>query len=148
MQLEAAAETYSSWFTDGADRLHEKQALSKWLTTRAVEFDESAKRLTVGFVATAEHTNFMERVHGGLVGSMLDEAASIAGVCMVGWKRFRGTVDGRVSFLKPVAPGHLVAKATLLRETTRLLFVEAELFGPQGDLCAKGGSLIAIAPAD
>jgi uncharacterized protein (TIGR00369 family) len=135
-----------AWLFDSVDRLYEKQPLSRMMSTTPRTFDSNANALQVDFLARDEHLNFMGVVHGGVLAAMIDEAVSIAAVCIVGWERFRGTVDTRSSYFQPVPAGPVRVTSRLVRQTSRLMFLEADLLIRDGVLCVRGSSIIAIAP--
>ena len=117
------------------------------------EFSESADRFTnapvsqlIGFHVLAgevgqasvelecgtRHHNPMHRVHGGVIAGLADAAMGIAfGRTLLDEEDF-STIEMKVSFLRPVKEGLIVAEAKVLERGLRVGFVECVIRNQKG----------------
>lgn len=104
-----------------------------------------AERPEAGEIEIAFHpderlTNPRGQVQGGIVAAMLDDTMGPALVSMTAGKYIPASIDMNVSFLRPVMPGRVIAKARVIKHGASVAFLEAELFDPKGRLLARATS--------
>ena len=92
--------------------------------------------------AETKHLNRSGIVHGGVILSLIDQAAGYSGLwCSVpGNVRKAVTVDLDCRFTGQVGLGRVVAEAKLVRGGRSLYFVRTEVFDADGQLAAFGAS--------
>jgi uncharacterized protein (TIGR00369 family) len=97
-------------------------------------------RVACQFTASEGHQGYPGRMHGGLIGSVLDEL--IGRVLQVtDPTAFAVTIDLSVKYRKPVPLGQQVkAIAWATKETARLLEGEAELYLADGSVAVKASA--------
>jgi uncharacterized protein (TIGR00369 family) len=89
-----------------------------------------------------QHRNRSGIIHGGLMLSMIDQAAGYAGLwCSVpGNIRKAVTLDLDCKFTGQVKGGRLVAEARVAQRGRNIFFVRTELFDASGQMVAFGSS--------
>jgi uncharacterized protein (TIGR00369 family) len=89
-----------------------------------------------------QHTNRSGIVHGGLILSMIDQAAAYAGLwCSVpGNVRRAVTLDLDCRFTGQVASGRLTAEGKVVTRGRNIFFCRTEVFDADGKLVAFGAS--------
>ncbi|WP_439550415.1 PaaI family thioesterase [Falsiroseomonas sp.] len=89
-----------------------------------------------------QHRNRSGIIHGGLVLSMIDQAAGYSGLwCSVpGNLRKAVTLDLDCKFTGQVKGGRLVAEARVATRGRNIFFVRTEVFDAEGKLVAFGSS--------
>ncbi len=83
--------------------------------------------------------------HGGVLAALIDLAADWAMVRQTG--RGLPTIDLRVDYHRPAAPGDLVARGRAIRCGTQFATAEAQVFDQDGKLLASGRGTYYTAPA-
>jgi uncharacterized protein (TIGR00369 family) len=96
----------------------------------------------VGCEAGARHRNRSGITHGGVILSLIDQAAAYAGLwCSVpGNIRRAVTLDLDCRFTGQVREGALTAEGRLLSRGRNIFFCRTEVFGPDGTMVAFGAS--------
>ncbi len=85
-----------------------------------------------------EHQSFPQRVHGGLTATMLDEIGLRALWIDKDENVFGVTMSMEVKFRKPVPYNEdLLARAFVVKETTKFLIAKAELYTKGGELLSN-----------
>ncbi|MFT8245647.1 PaaI family thioesterase [Roseomonas sp. BN140053] len=92
--------------------------------------------------AGPQHLNRSGIVHGGVVLSLIDQAAGYAGLwCSVpGHLRKAVTVDLDCRFTGQIRPGRVVAEGRVATRGQKLYFVRTEVFDATGQMVAFGAS--------
>jgi uncharacterized protein (TIGR00369 family) len=119
------------------------QASSKRLEAVVTRFDEETSTAHLTFEVPREDANFYGSTHGGVVATIVDDACSVAALCVVGAHSFMGTMELAVNYLKPLKVGAVRAEAQVVSRSRNTVYVEAALFGEKG-LAVKARALIAI----
>lgn len=105
-----------------------------------VSFDRETETVTMAFTVPDCFITPRGGVQGGLVAGFLDEA--------MGWAHMMATdraeaplmLDITISLIRQVPTGSLNCTARVVRRGRRVIFLESELFDPQGNLLARGTS--------
>ena len=92
------------------------------------------------FTASEQFLNPAGVVQGGFITAMLDDTMGPAAVAQLGPGYFAPTLELKVSFLRPVGPGRLVADGRVVHMGRSIAFLE-------GSLCDEEGNLVATATA-
>jgi uncharacterized protein (TIGR00369 family) len=89
-----------------------------------------------------QHLNRSDIVHGGVMLSLIDQAAAFAGLwCSVpGNRRKAVTIDLDCRFTGQVASGKLVAEGRMVSRGRNIFFARTEIFDEAGVLVAYGSS--------
>ena len=106
------------------------------LASRFVSWDAGSRTVAMAFIAPPEFANMRGSVQGGLVGGFLDEAMGAALYLGTNGK-LQITLDMTISFVRPVPLGPLTATARVVKAGAKVVFLEGELFGDDGKLCAR-----------
>lgn len=110
-----------------------------------LRMEKSPSGLTFAARATPDHANADDStvVHGGVVGAILDTAATLAAV--VHGERLWATTTMSVAFVRAAAVGPLRGEATIVNLGRGRAVVRSDLRGEDGRLCAEATvSLTAI----
>jgi uncharacterized protein (TIGR00369 family) len=92
--------------------------------------------------------NFMGRMHGGFVASLIDSALGVAVLTKVTPGLLYGTIDLNVKFVRAieVSTGMLTATATVLHAGRTMLTAEARVADAAGTLYAHGSGSFLVYP--
>jgi len=109
---------------------------SRWMDLRVTALDEQG--VEVGLTWRDEMiSNPTARItHGGVLAALIDAAADFAIAAKIG--RPVPTVDLRIDYHRPAAPGDLRARATIVRLGSTMAVAEAEIFDADGRMVASG----------
>jgi uncharacterized protein (TIGR00369 family) len=92
--------------------------------------------IEVHFTAGTQFTNPMGNVQGGFLTAMLDETMGPALVATLAPDEFAPTLELKVSFLRPAAPGELTGHGRVVHRGGSIAFLAGELRGPDGEIVA------------
>ena len=103
-------------------------------------------RVSFEFQMTEQFLNPSGTVQGGFVTAMLDEAMGPAAISAIGPGFSVPTLELKVSFLRPVRPGRVVAEARVVHRGKSVVFTEATLTDDEGSLLATATGTARIVP--
>lgn len=143
-----------SYGTVGLDRQREMTGLEfvRGLVTGALPLNTMAKalaydiveaeegRVVITAMPSADHLNPAGTVHGGVAATLLDSCMGLAVRTMLPKGVGSTTLEIKISFLRPVAPGSgpLRAEGKVLTAGRRISSAEGRLTAPDGRLLAHG----------
>lgn len=107
-------------------------------------WDAAARELTMTFDMPLAYCHSGNVVQGGFVTAMLDAAMAHAVIFELGQPVPVPTLDLSVHFLAPTLAGPQRAVGRALRLGSRVGFVEAWLYDPNGDATAKATSSVIV----
>ena len=97
--------------------------------------DESVMTM---FKYKEEHQSFPQRVHGGLIATMLDELGLRALWAKKSEEEFEVTISMEVKYRKPVPYNEtIIGKGLVKKETPKFIVIDTELFDKKGNLLAN-----------
>ncbi|HWX50091.1 MAG TPA: PaaI family thioesterase [Roseomonas sp.] len=110
------------------------------LGIRLIEWREGFSRVVCD--TGPQHLNRSDIVHGGVILSLIDQAAAFAGLwCSVpGNVRKAVTIDLDCRFTGQVTGGQIVAEGKLVSRGRNIFFARTEVFDAAGKLVAFGAS--------
>ena len=82
-------------------------------------------------------------VHGGAIAALADVALASVAFTKAEEGQTTVTADLKVDFLRPAAPGRLLARATVRHRTRRLAFCEVTVEQDGGEVVAEARAVIA-----
>lgn len=86
-----------------------------------------------------EHQSFPQRVHGGLIATMLDELGLRALWAKGSEEKFGVTLSMESKFRKPVPYNEiLIGRGIVKKETSKFITIDTEIFNKSGVLLANG----------
>jgi molybdopterin converting factor subunit 1 len=88
------------------------------------------------FTASEQFLNPAGVVQGGFITAMLDDTMGPAAVAQLGPGYFAPTLELKVSFLRPVGPGTLVADGRVVHLGRSIAFLEGSLADEEGNVVA------------
>jgi molybdopterin converting factor subunit 1 len=88
------------------------------------------------FTASEQFLNPAGVVQGGFITAMLDDTMGPAAVAQLGPGYFAPTLELKVSFLRPVGPGTLVADGRVVHVGRSIAFLEGSLADEEGNVVA------------
>ncbi len=94
--------------------------------------------IEVFFAATEDFVNPMGNVQGGFLAAMLDDTLGPALVATLNDREFAPTLELKVSFLRPAAPGRIVGTGRVVHRGGSIAFLAGELRDETGELLATG----------
>ncbi len=93
--------------------------------------------IEVFFDARAAFTNPMGNVQGGFLAAMLDDTLGPALAATLGDGEFAPTLELKVSFLRPAAPGRITGTGRVVHRGGSIAFLAGELRDQTGDVLAR-----------
>ncbi len=99
----------------------------------AVETGRAVLRMDI----RERHKQIHGVVHGGVLAALADNTAAIAAYTVIAKGKELATVEMKINFLLPVADGHALAEARVLRAGRNFIVTECEIRTRKGDLAAK-----------
>jgi uncharacterized protein (TIGR00369 family) len=113
--------------------------IRRLLGIRLVE--QRVGHVCIAYDQSPEHANFSGILHGGILMTLLDEAAGIAGsLTEAGEIRKSVTVDMSVHFTGQASGGEIRATGEVVRAGRNLYFARSEVRDAAGQLLAFGAS--------
>ena len=100
------------------------------------------------FRASEQMVNPAGMVQGGFVTAMLDEAMGPAAIAALGPGHTVPTLELKVSFLRPVRPGRVVADARVVHLGKSVVFMEGSLYDEDGQLLATATATARVVRLD
>jgi len=96
--------------------------------------------LTLAFTPKPFFCNPMGMIHGGFVGSMLDESMGSAILATTCGESIGATISATTEFIRPAMLGTLTTTSRVANLGKSIAFVEAELWNSEGKLLAKSSA--------
>ncbi len=85
-------------------------------------------------------------VQGGFLIAMMDDAMGFNCFISLGMANRQASIDIHTHFLRAVQYGRVEVEARVVRAGRSVAFLEAELFGPDGELAARATSSMKLNP--
>ena len=105
---------------------------------RAPFYTMEDKSVMTLFRYREEHQSFPQRVHGGLIATMLDELGLRAMWAKSSEDAFGVTISMNVKYRKPVPYNeNLVGRGIVEKETSRFVTIQTEIYDEKGNLLAN-----------
>ena len=123
-------------------RFHTHGTMAELVGWRFVDYDGETLRL--GFTPQPIFCNPMGMIHGGFVGSMLDETMGSTLFAASGGREIGATITATIDFVRPAMLGALECVGTVRHRGKSIAFVEAQLFDAEGKLLAKSSGSFKI----
>ena len=111
-------------------------------TVKAI--DPADGSVTLSFFAKPEFANRHGGVNGGVEAAMLDSATSVALLAQLPPELTSVTMELTTTFVRPAPLGPLTARAWLVSRDEREARTRAELYGPDGQVCATATARLRI----
>lgn len=99
--------------------------------------DPGAGTVEIAYTPDARFCNPMGIVQGGFIAAMLDDAAAIACIVKAQEKMAVPTLEMKISYLRPVLPGRVIARGAVLKAGRAVTFLTAELYDEAGKQLAQ-----------
>jgi len=96
--------------------------------------------VVVEFQATADHTNPMGTLHGGVLCTLADTAMGIAHASILKEDESYATVELKINFLRPVREEKVRATGKVVRAGRTLVLLECDIVSGDGQLAARAMS--------
>lgn len=144
-EMRAAGRDFLVWFRSSPEQVSANNPFTARLGFNVVEIDPDAGFARVHYMADAQTVNFLGLVHGGVLGTILDETGGMAAMSQVG-AGFRGTVNMNITYISPARPGLLVGEARVVGHTKTLIFVESSVCSEAGQVHARGALTMGFGP--
>ena len=103
-------------------------------------FDKAREEITLRFHAPDCFITPRGSVQGGLVAGFLDEVMGWAHVWATDHVEAPLNLEINMTLLRPVIAGPLVGKGRVVKRGRRVIYLEGELFDPEGVLLARATS--------
>ncbi len=119
---------------------------NQWMDFRVLALDEEGIELGLSWRDEMMGNPTAKIAHGGVLATLVDVAADFAIAAKLGHPT--PTVDLRVDYHRPAAPGKLRARATVVRLGGTMAVAEAEIYDLEDRLVASGrGTYLTAAAA-
>ncbi|MCO5058259.1 MAG: PaaI family thioesterase [Rhizobiaceae bacterium] len=119
---------------------------AKWLGMEPISWDRETMVLRVAFNPPRDVINFGGVVQGGFLVAMMDDAMGFNCFISLGMVNAQASIDIHTHFLRPVGYGRVEVEARVVRAGRSVAFLEAELFGADGELSARAVSSTKLTP--
>ena len=118
------------------------QSVTKWLDAKLVSIERG--KVELEYTVRPEMTNPGGFLHGGIQGTMLDDAIGM--ICAtLGYDVAALSIDMHLDFLGTSKAGDILrARAEVEREGSSVIHASAELVNPAGELVAKAQSNVLV----
>ena len=138
--LKALPELYKEWSATG---------MVANIGTGIVEVGAGRLVLSADMTAAAHGfpTSRGTIVHGGAIATLADEALASVAFTQAEEGETTVTADLKVDFLRPAAPGRLIARAAVRHRTKRLAFCDTTVESADGTIVAEARAVIAYVRA-
>ena len=123
-------------FWDGIEGRAPMPRAAATLGLEFIDADVDAGTIELAFHPTESFTNPSGNVLGAFVAAMLYDTVGPALLATLAPDQFQSTLQLSVSFLRPVRPGRLIGRGRVVHRDGDLVFLEAALFDPQGQVVA------------
>lgn len=127
------------------DMIHGKippPGIAKLLGMRITDFCEGCT--TIEIDVDERLYNPMGTLHGGIYCDIADAAMGMSFFTTLNENETYTTVDLRITFLKSVTEGKLIASSKIVNRGKRLGYMECEIFNSEKELVAKASSTCII----
>jgi uncharacterized protein (TIGR00369 family) len=121
-------------------------SLQQLLKGEILQIDPKAGRATLAFEPGPEFLQGGGVVQGGIVTTMLDYAMAFAALAKIPADTTVGSATLTVNFMKPALPGRFIARGTVIRMGSRMLFAEAQIGPDETQLIATATTVMALIP--
>ncbi|MEH6558823.1 MAG: PaaI family thioesterase [Oceanicoccus sp.] len=111
-----------------------------------ISLDKEAGVIRVGYESQPNFRNPRGVIQGGMLAAMIDDTFGPLIILTSDGCNGMLTLDLNVSYLAPGKPGHFECEARIIRKGRTIGFLEAELFGGDGELVARSTSTCRIVP--
>lgn len=115
---------------------HDPPPAARLLGWRLEHFDPHARTLRCSFDAGEQFLNPAGVVQGGILAAMLDEAMGPLASFIQQKNVFSQTLEMKVSYLAPAAPGKIFGEARFVKMGRNIGFLEGRLMSPEGEVLA------------
>jgi len=109
-----------------------------------LEMDGDAGRARVQFTCKPEMCHSGGVAQGGFVTGWIDSAMAHACIARYTTKFWIATLELKVSFFRPAAPGTVIAEGWIERAGRQTVFTEGQLLDADGEVLAKASSTIRL----
>lgn len=110
------------------------------------EFDAEVGRAVIEFTCAPEMCHSGGVAQGGFVTGWIDSAMARACIAKYTTDFWIATLEVKVSFFRPAAPGQVVAEGWIERAGKQTAFTEGRLLNADGDVLAKASSTVRLVP--
>jgi uncharacterized protein (TIGR00369 family) len=113
---------------------------------RVLDLDAEAGRAVLAFTCRPDMCHSGGVAQGGFVTGWIDSA--MAHACVARWttSMWIATLELKISFFRPAAPGEVRAEGWIERAGKQTVFTEGRLLDADGEVLAKGSSTIRLVP--
>jgi len=131
------------WPLDKFQAVMSRCPFNKWLGLEARKVSEEGVEIFLPWRDELLSSPEAQSMHGGILASLIDAAASYAVASTVG--RGIPTIDLRIDYHKVAKPGDYLAKGRAIHRGKTLSFGEAQVFDRHGVLVASGRGVFFVA---
>ncbi|HEY4343793.1 MAG TPA: PaaI family thioesterase [Parvibaculum sp.] len=115
---------------------------------RVVSIDEATGRAVIEYRCGMHMCHSGGVAQGGFVTGWLDAAMAHATMAATGFAFVPMSLEIKVSFFKPAAPGLVTAEAWIEQKGRSTVFLEGRLTNAAGDVLAKATSTVRLIPRE
>ena len=108
------------------------------------DFDGEAGRAVLEFTVRPEFCHSGGVAQGGFVTGWIDSAMAHATIARYGQGYWIATLEIKISFFRPAAPGKVRAEGWIERAGKQTVFLEGQLLDAKGNVLAKGSSTVRL----
>ncbi|HEV7650886.1 MAG TPA: PaaI family thioesterase [Actinophytocola sp.] len=131
-------------FWDAVDGRAPMPTAARTLGWSLLRADRERGEIEVSFEATDDFLNPAGTVQGGFLTAMLDDTMGPALAAMLEPGFYAATLELKVSFLRPAAPGRLVGRGRVVHSGSTIAFLSGELLDDSDRVVAVGSATARI----
>ncbi|MFN7945889.1 MAG: PaaI family thioesterase [Blastocatellia bacterium] len=121
------------------DRIRQQFEHNPFPRSIGIGIDSIAEgRARLSLEVTPQHLQLQGVMHGGAIATLIDTAVAFAIVSVSEPGARFTTVELKINYLSAIREGRVVADAWIVRDGSRIVVAECDLFDAAGKLAAKG----------
>jgi uncharacterized protein (TIGR00369 family) len=109
-------------------------------------FDAAKREVVVHALGRCEFRNPMGAIQGGFLCAMLDDTMALAALMASDFQSVVPTLEMKTSFYAPAQPGLIKGVGRVAKLGKTIVFLEGELYAPDGEVLAKASATARLAP--
>lgn len=115
---------------------------ARWMGVESLEEESGFRRLAL--TLTPRHMSRANRVHGGVLFTLLDTALGGAVVNALPQGEGCATLEIKINYFRPIQHGRVIATGRLVNRSRRTAYAEGEVVNEEGKVLAKASGTFFI----
>jgi uncharacterized protein (TIGR00369 family) len=116
-------------------------ALLGW---KFITYDEQNSKAYIEFDASAELTNPMGNIQGGILSAMLDDCMGPSVYANLSATQVAVTIEAKTQFFRPASPGRILGWGQVEHATSKICFTTGQLTNEAHEVLARATAIYQI----